>query len=110
MNNFIKLTSVDEGAPVFIRKDLIGGITVNGKTTIVGVTADDMDYAVKETPEQILKMLEGKKPHFHFTQTKENNNEKTSITGDDRDDQSDRECGQTPGRNNGRKGVARSRW
>ena len=59
---FIKLTGISN-TPVVIRADIIeviDGVTVNGEEdfTGVGITGREGHFAVRETPEQIMEMIE----------------------------------------------------
>lgn len=58
---FIKLTG-RSNTPVVIRADIIeviDGVTVNGEDfTGVGITGREGHFAVRETPEQIMEMIE----------------------------------------------------
>lgn len=58
---FIKLTGISN-TPVVIRADIIeviDGVTVNGEDfTGVGITGREGHFAVRETPEQIMEMIE----------------------------------------------------
>jgi hypothetical protein len=58
MNAFVKFTGWN-GNPFYVRKDLIAAVhTYNGKTCLV-LTMDEVDYEIKETPEQALKIISG---------------------------------------------------
>lgn len=56
MNTFVKFTGWN-GNPFYVRKDLIAAVhTYNDKTCLV-LTIDEVDYEIKETPEQALKII-----------------------------------------------------
>ena len=57
-SKFIHLTECDKGGPIYVRKDMVAAVgSWLGKTYIV-LTVDDVDYQVKESPEQVLRLLE----------------------------------------------------
>lgn len=58
MSDFIQLTT-SEGDKIYVRKDMVASIgTWLGKTHLV-LTIDEVDYEIKETPEQVLKLIKG---------------------------------------------------
>ena len=72
--SFIKLTDTN-GLPVFIRKDLIGAFAVFNEATHVLLTIDEVDYPVKETPEQISALMRGEIPNENVS----NNSARTGV-------------------------------
>lgn len=76
MNVFVKFTGWN-GSPFYVRKDLIAAVhTYNGKTCLV-LTMDEVDYEIKETPEQALQIISGEqndnsttRGHFTCSRTK----------------------------------------
>lgn len=58
MSDFIQLTT-SEGNKIYVRKDMVASIgTWLGKTHLT-LTIDEVDYEIKETPEQVLKLIKG---------------------------------------------------
>lgn len=58
MSDFIQLTTID-GNKIYVRKDMVASVgTWLGKTHLV-LTIDEVDYEIKETPEQVLKLIKG---------------------------------------------------
>lgn len=66
---FVEFTNCD-GNPLYVRKDLVAAVSVWNKKTHLVLSIDEVDYEVKETPEQVLRALKGK------------DNEKVSIACD----------------------------
>lgn len=85
---------------MYLRSDIIGGLLETKHGTNIGLTVDDVEYPVKETPEEILSLLSNK----------EENNEKASVTSNNRDGQPNRKRRPTRGCNDGRQSMAGSRW
>lgn len=56
MSDFIQLTT-SEGNKIYVRKDMVASVgTWLGKTHLT-LTIDEVDYEIKETPEQVLNLL-----------------------------------------------------
>lgn len=54
---FARLTQAIGGEPVHVRKDMVAVVgRFNGKTTIV-LENEDVAYEVKESPEQVLRLI-----------------------------------------------------
>ena len=54
----IKLTSATGGSDIYVNIDCMGHFYVNGKHTLVGVTThNNGGFRVKETPEEILELI-----------------------------------------------------
>lgn len=72
MSGFAKLTRAD-GPPLWIRRDQVAALTVYKGNTVVVTATDDVDYEVKETPEQVLRKLEGghHTKDYHYQERKD---------------------------------------
>lgn len=69
MSEFIQLTST-EGNKLYVRKDLVASVGKWLGKTHLTLTIDEVDYEIKETPEQVLKLIKGEQ---NATQTKHYN-------------------------------------
>ena len=59
MSRYAKLTELERGGPLYVRKDMVAAVgSWLGKTYLV-LTVDEVDYHVRETPEQVLRLIEG---------------------------------------------------
>ena len=56
---FIRLTNRDGGGDLFLRRDMVAAVGSFRDATHVTLVNEDIDYEVKETPEQVLRLLEG---------------------------------------------------
>lgn len=56
---FVKLTLTEKDSPIYIRKSRVLSVgTWNGKTYVV-LDAEEVNYEVKEPPEEVLELLKG---------------------------------------------------
>jgi hypothetical protein len=67
MSDFVKLTRAPDGAPLYVKKEMVAVVTPFRGVTHVVLTNEDVDYEVKESPEQVLRKLEGEKPDESLT-------------------------------------------
>jgi hypothetical protein len=58
MSEFVKFTGWN-GRPFYVRKDLIAAIHHYDNKTCLVLTIDEVDYEIKETPEQALQIITG---------------------------------------------------
>lgn len=71
MSDFIQLTT-SEGNKIYVRKDMVASIgTWLGKTHLT-LTIDEVDYEIKETPEQVLKLIKGRQNVMRITKYRHN--------------------------------------
>lgn len=71
MSDFIQLTT-SEGNKIYVRKDMVASIgTWLGKTHLT-LTIDEVDYEIKETPEQVLKLIKGGQNAMRITKYRHN--------------------------------------
>lgn len=59
---FIRLTNRGGGGDLFLRRDMVAAVGSFRDATHVTLVNEDIDYEVKETPEQVLRKIEGEKP------------------------------------------------
>ena len=62
MSGFVRLTMPRNG-PVFIRKDMVAAFGRFRDETHVVLVNEDVDYTVKEHPDEIVRMLEDNCDH-----------------------------------------------
>lgn len=64
---FIRLTNRGGGGDLFLRRDMVAAVGSFRDATHVTLVNEDIDYEVKETPEQVLRKIEGEKPDEPLT-------------------------------------------
>jgi hypothetical protein len=78
MSDFIQVTST-EGNKLYVRKDLVASVGKWLGKTHLTLTIDEVDYEIKETPEQVLKLIKGEQNAIR-TATKHHNPARKQIT------------------------------
>ena len=67
MSDFVKLTRHLDGAPLYVKKEMVAVVTPFRGVTHVVLTNEDVDYEVRESPEQVLQLLSGERPNEPLT-------------------------------------------
>ena len=62
MNEFIKLTNRDGGGDLFLRRDMVAAVGSYRGVTHVTLVNEDIDYEVKESPAEVIRLLQGADP------------------------------------------------
>lgn len=58
---FMRLTNRDGGGDLYLRRDMVAAVGSFRGATHVTLVNEDIDYEVKETPEQVLALVDGQK-------------------------------------------------
>lgn len=59
MDEFARLTRHPDGAPLYVKRCMVAVVTPFRGVTHVVLTNEDVDYEVRESPEQVLRKLKG---------------------------------------------------